>query len=216
MSSVAGGPTGGAQGQGAAAGPAATGSGVDPLDVYAHSIGSIESNNKYSALGPKQNSGDRAYGRYQVMGSNVGPWTQQVLGQAMTPSDFLNNPQAQDAVFKAKFGQSVQQYGNPADAASVWFSGRPIARAGNASDSLGTTVPSYVSKFLAGSRTSVTGCARRARQRSGADCGLGLGWFFGFAIAADQFRRQSCRVSSGVRTASSGFGATDRRWCTGW
>ena len=76
--------------------------------------------------GPKQQSGDRAYGRYQVMGSNVGPWTQQVLGQAMSPSDFLNNPQAQDAVFKAKFGQSLQQYNNPADAASVWFSGRPM------------------------------------------------------------------------------------------
>ena len=126
------------------------GSGVDPIDVYAHSIGNIESGNKYTALGPKQDSGDRAYGRYQVMGSNVGPWTQQVLGQAMSPTDFLNNPQAQDAVFKAKFGQAVQQYGNPADAASVWFSGRPIARAGNASDSLGTTVPSYVSKFLSG------------------------------------------------------------------
>ena len=53
------------------------------------------------------------------MGSNVGPWTKEVLGQAMSPQDFLADPQAQDAVFKAKFGQSVSQYNNPADAASV-------------------------------------------------------------------------------------------------
>ena len=141
-------PSGGAGGTSTSS--STSGSGVDPMDVYSHAIGAQESSNNYSALGPKQPNGDRAYGYHQVMGSNVGPWTQQVLGQAMSPSDFLNNPQAQNAVFKAKFGQYLQQTGNPADAASMWFSGRPMARAGNASDSLGMTVPSYVSKFLSG------------------------------------------------------------------
>lgn len=136
--------------RGGSSAAAGTGAGVDPLDVYAHSIGALESGNRYDALGQTQKSGDRAYGRFQVMGSNVGPWTKEVLGQAMTPDQFLASPQAQDAVFKAKFGQSVQQYNNPMDAASVWFSGKPIARAGNASDSLGTTVPAYLQKFAAG------------------------------------------------------------------
>ncbi len=128
----------------------ASGSGVDPMDIYAHSIGAQESGNKYDALGPQQQSGDRAYGRFQVMGANIPSWTQQALGQSMTPQQFLADPQAQDTVFKAQFGKSLAQYNNPADAASVWFSGRPMARAGNTSDSLGTTVPSYVSKFMAG------------------------------------------------------------------
>jgi hypothetical protein len=52
-------------------------------------------------------------------------------------------------VFETQFGKSVAKYGNPADAASVWFSGRPLAKAGNASDVLGTTVPQYVQKFMA-------------------------------------------------------------------
>ena len=46
-------------------GAPAGGSGVDPLDVYAHSIGNIESGNNYGALGPKTQSGDRAYGRFR-------------------------------------------------------------------------------------------------------------------------------------------------------
>ncbi len=124
--------------------------GVEPMDAYAHSIGTIESSNRYDALGPKQANGSQGIGRYQVMTQNVGPWTQEVLGQAMSPEDFRANPQAQDAVFRAKFGQAVQQYGSPFDAASVWFSGKPLNRAGNAADSLGTTVPSYVKKFAAG------------------------------------------------------------------
>jgi hypothetical protein len=52
-------------------------------------------------------------------------------------------------VFETQFGKSVAKYGNPVDAASVWFSGRPLAKAGNASDVLGTTVPQYAQKFMA-------------------------------------------------------------------
>ncbi len=141
-----GGPAASAGGQ-AAAGGQPTG-GTQPLDIYAHAIGQQESGGNYQALGQKQTNGDRAYGKYQVMGSNVGPWTKDVLGTAMSPTDFLASPQAQDAVFKAKFGQSVQQYGNPADAASIWFSGKPLKQAGNATDSLGTTTPGYVQTFL--------------------------------------------------------------------
>jgi hypothetical protein len=91
-------------------------------------------------------TGDRAYGRYQVMGSNIPEWTQTATGTTLTPEQFRASPSAQDAVFKHYFGGAVNQYGNPQDAASVWFSGKPLAYAGNASDGY-NTVPQYVNKF---------------------------------------------------------------------
>ena len=115
--------------------------------AWADAIGSIESSGRYGILGPVTRSGDRAYGKYQVMGANVGPWTKEVLGKALTPDQFLANPQAQDAVFAAKFGQAVDRYGNPQDAASVWFTGKPLAQGANRADMLGTTGAGYVAKF---------------------------------------------------------------------
>lgn len=121
---------------------------------YAKAIAGVESagqpNNGYGALGPVAGpNGDRAYGRYQVMGSNIGPWTKEILGQEMTPEQFLANPQAQEAVFKGKFGQYLQKTGNPQDAASMWFTGKPLNQAGNVHDVIGTTPQGYVAKFNA-------------------------------------------------------------------
>jgi hypothetical protein len=115
--------------------------------LWANAISGIESSGRYGLQGPVTGSGDRAYGKYQVMGNNIGPWTKQALGREMTPQEFLNDPDAQDAVFKHQFGNNVDKYGSPQEAASVWFSGRPMAKAGNARDVLGTTVPAYVNKF---------------------------------------------------------------------
>lgn len=85
---------------------------------YAGGIAGIESagqpNGGYGAVGPVANQqGGRAYGKYQVLDSNIGPWTQEVLGKAMSPQEFLANPQAQDKVFESKFGQYVSKYGSP-------------------------------------------------------------------------------------------------------
>uniref|UniRef100_UPI003B51A006 hypothetical protein n=1 Tax=Roseovarius indicus TaxID=540747 RepID=UPI003B51A006 len=113
---------------------------------YASAISTVESGGRYDAIGPVTKNGNRAYGKYQVMDFNVGPWTEKHLGRRMTPREFLADPAAQDAVFNAEFGSYVDRYGNPQDAASVWFSGRPMAQAGNASDGY-TTVPEYVAKF---------------------------------------------------------------------
>lgn len=125
--------------------------GVPVLDSAKEAIASIESagSGGYSAIGPKTKSGDRAYGRYQVMGANIPEWTKQALGKPMTPKEFLADPKAQDAVFNTVFGGYIQKYGNPQDAASAWFSGRPRSQAGNSADVTGTTVPDYVSKFNA-------------------------------------------------------------------
>ena len=115
--------------------------------AYRDAIASIESGGNYSAIGPETQGGNRAYGKYQVMDFNIGPWTEEVLGQRLTPEQFLASPEAQDAVFDAKFGQAVEQYGNPSDAASVWFTGRPAAEGAGRSDILGTTGAEYVDRF---------------------------------------------------------------------
>lgn len=116
----------------------------DPAQV----IAGIESGGKYDALGP-ETKGDRAYGKYQVMGANVPAWTKAHLGQEMTPEQFLQNPQAQDAVFKGQFGQYQNKYG-PEGAAKAWFAGEGGMNNPNAKDILGTTVQSYADKFNKG------------------------------------------------------------------
>lgn len=125
-----------------------------PVVRAAEAIRSIESSNNYRALGPTiddPNSmyyGDRAYGAYQVMGKNIGPWTREVLGKEMTPEEFLADRAAQDRVFQAKFGQSFSKHGNLEDAASTWFTGQPLSRGAGRSDTLGTTGSEYVDRFL--------------------------------------------------------------------
>ena len=124
-------------------------SGPASVAPYANAIAKVESagSGDYGALGPAMDSGDRAYGRYQVMGANIPQWTKAALGKAMTPQEFLASPQAQDAVFAQQFGNSMQKFGTPQDAASVWFTGRPLAQAGaNASDGYSTN-GQYQSKF---------------------------------------------------------------------
>jgi hypothetical protein len=116
---------------------------------WAEAIARIESagSGDYSAVGPVTSKGNRAYGRYQVMDFNIGPWTEQYYGRRLTPEEFLASPQAQDAVFSGAFGSSVERYGNPQDAASVWFTGKPMSEGANRSDILGTTGSAYVDKF---------------------------------------------------------------------
>jgi hypothetical protein len=118
----------------------------DGPSPYAPAISSIESGGKYDVLGPTTKTGDRAFGKYQVMGANVGPWTEEVLGKRMHPRDFLASPEAQDAVFNAKFGKYVEKYG-PEGAAKAWFAGEKGMNNPNARDILGTTVSSYAEKF---------------------------------------------------------------------
>jgi len=106
-----------------------------------------ESGGRSDALGPVTRKGDRAYGLYQVMGANIPSWTEEALGRRMTPEEFLKDEQAQEETAKHRMGQYLKQYNDPAQVASMWFSGRPMEKAGNAADVLGTTVPSYIAKF---------------------------------------------------------------------
>ena len=126
------------------------GAGIYNQERARDAIAGPESGGRYDAVGPVTKNGDRAYGKYQMMGNNIPQWTKEALGVSMTPQEFMKNKEAQDAVFDYKFGQAVAKYGNVQDAASVWFSGRPMSQAGNASDVLGTTVPQYVRNFMTG------------------------------------------------------------------
>lgn len=125
-------------------GAPATGGDMAP---YQAAISKIESGGNYAAIGPQTSSGDRAYGKYQVMGANIPQWTQAALGRAMTPQEFLATPQAQDAVFNNQFGGYVQQYG-PQNAASMWLTGRTLANGGaGATDQNGTNGQAYAEQF---------------------------------------------------------------------
>jgi hypothetical protein len=142
--------------QPAPAAPSASGAApATDIDRAMSSISRIESGGRYDLQGPVTRSGDRAYGRYQVMGANVGPWTERHYGRRLSPQEFLADQAAQDAVFRGEFGSYLSRYGNPQDAASMWFTGRPYAQGRTRSDAIpgvhpGLTGEQYVNRFIAG------------------------------------------------------------------
>ena len=111
-------------------------------------IAGIESGGRYDALGPVTKSGDRAYGKFQVMGANIPEWTREALGQPLTAQQFLASPEAQEAVFAKKFGDYEKKYG-PEGAARAWFAGEGGMNDPNRKDILGTSVSDYARKFNA-------------------------------------------------------------------
>jgi hypothetical protein len=100
--------------------PAPPPPGQGQLAQLMQNIARTESGGNYGAI----NKQSGALGKYQVMPFNVGPWTQEALGQEMTPQQFLNSPQAQEAVAQHKIGGYMAQYG-PEGAARAWFTGSP-------------------------------------------------------------------------------------------
>lgn len=97
---------------------------ADPgFEAFLWSLTQQESGGNYSAVGVWVN-GDRAYGRYQVMGANVPSWTAKYYGRRLTPQQFLNNRAAQDAVVRGVLGGYYRQYG-ARGAAAMWYSGQP-------------------------------------------------------------------------------------------
>lgn len=148
--------------------------GIDALAIYRKAISDIESSGNYGALGPLTQRGDRAYGAYQVMGANIPSWTKTTLGYSMNPQQFLANPAAQDAVFNRYFGSFMSKYGNPQDAASMWFTGRPLASGAGLSDVTGTTGSVYVDRFnqaLGRATTGLEGFASSANKGVGGAAG---------------------------------------------
>lgn len=120
------------------------------MKPYLDALASIESagSGDYAAIGPTHDRLGRALGRYQVMEANIGPWSQEALGRAVSPDEFLANPEIQDAVAGHRFQQYMQQFGSPDLAAQAWFAG-PGGVGTNRRDVLGTSVPEYAQKFNA-------------------------------------------------------------------
>jgi hypothetical protein len=119
----------------------------DRLDRTLGALKRIESGGRYDITGPASRKGDRPYGAYQIMGANVPSWTEAALGRRMTPDEFLKDQSAQDTTAKHRAGLYLKQYDDPRQVASMWLSGKPIEKAGNVADVLGTDVPKYVSMF---------------------------------------------------------------------
>lgn len=113
-------------------------------------VGIKESSSRYDAIGPLVKSGmykgEKALGKYQVMPGNLPQWSKQALGRVVSPQEFLRSPALQDKIAEDQFSRNIKKFGNIEDAVSVWFSGRPVAQAGNASDGM-TTVPEYINAY---------------------------------------------------------------------
>jgi len=131
----------------------------DMLSRTKQVIGGMESSNRYDAVGPDTGGGKKALGKYQVMDFNVGPWTQEALGRALTPEQFLASPQAQEAVADFKLGQYIKQFGSPEAAARAWFAGAGGMNNAGAKDVLGTSVQGYGQKFAQAFGPGATGDA---------------------------------------------------------
>ncbi|HEY6022254.1 MAG TPA: hypothetical protein VIY48_21015 [Candidatus Paceibacterota bacterium] len=116
------------------------------FEQFFWSIAQQESGSNYGALGV-WTGGDRAYGKYQVMGNNVPGWTKAYYGKSLTPQQFLNNPSAQEAVARGKLQSYFNKYG-ARGAAAAWYSGNPNMSESTRSQYGGPSVKSYVDQVI--------------------------------------------------------------------
>jgi hypothetical protein len=140
---------------GAAVPQAGSGDALSQLEAGIARVETGGQKDPYHAIGKATGSGDRAYGKYQVMGANIPSWTKEVLGREMTKKEFLDDPDAQEAVAKSKLGQYLQQYGDAPDAASKWFTGKPLAQGANRKDVNGMTGAKYA-ELATGTKNDAT------------------------------------------------------------
>ena len=134
--------------------PPQTGSPVSDDDglwpARMNAVGGIESGNRknpYQTVGIPTKYG-RALGRYGIVEANVGPWSKAALGQALTPEQFLADGDAQDAVFKHRFGTYVAKFGEEG-AARAWYGGPGNINKTNLMDDHGRlTIGGYGQDYL--------------------------------------------------------------------
>lgn len=117
------------------------------FEQFFRAIAAQESSNNYGAVGVWVR-GNRAYGKYQVMDFNIPSWTKQHYGKSLTPQQFLNNPQAQEAVARGVLQNYWNKYG-ARGAAAAWYSGNPKLSESTRSQSGGPSIKSYVDQVLA-------------------------------------------------------------------
>ena len=92
---------------------------------FLNAIAKQESGSRYDAQGVRVRSGDRAYGKYQIMGNNFlkkGGWDKEALGRDVTLAEYMNNPDIQEAIAQHKLKQYYDRYGAE-NAAAAWYGG---------------------------------------------------------------------------------------------
>src|SRR5208337_2707726 len=103
----------------------------------------IESGGNYGAIGPDTGKMGRGLGVGQVMSANLPEWSRAILGREISEKEFLGNKRLQDRIINNKLGEYLNSTGNPADAASMWFTGKPLRQGANRADVSGTTGAQY-------------------------------------------------------------------------
>ncbi|MGW2513654.1 hypothetical protein ACWC0A_30520 [Streptomyces scopuliridis] len=116
------------------------------FEAFLWALTQQESGGNYGAVGVWV-GGDRAYGRYQVMGANIPSWTKKYYGRSLTPTQYLNNRAAQDAVVRGVLGGYVKKYGYRG-AASAWYSGNPNLHNSTRSQPGGPSIKGYVDSVM--------------------------------------------------------------------
>ncbi|MGW2169140.1 hypothetical protein ACWC1C_01255 [Streptomyces sp. NPDC001705] len=116
------------------------------FEAFFWSLTQQESGGNYGAVGVWV-GGDRAYGRYQVMGANIPSWTRQYYGRSLTPQQFLNNRAAQDAVARGKLKSYVNKYGYRG-AAAAWYSGNASLHMSTRPQPGGPSIKGYVDQIM--------------------------------------------------------------------
>lgn len=99
------------------------------FEQFFSAISEQESGGNYKARGPKTSYG-YAYGKYQVLESNIPKWTKRFYGKSLTVQQFINNPQAQEIVAKGQLKAYWKAYG-PRGAAAAWYGGEGSAHLHN-------------------------------------------------------------------------------------
>lgn len=117
------------------------------FEQFFSAIAEQESGGRYNAVGVWVR-GDRAYGKYQVMGANIPSWTKKHFGKSLTPQQFLNNPRAQEAVARGVLKSYWDKYG-ARGAAAAWYSGNPNLHMSTRSQTGGPSIKTYVDQVLA-------------------------------------------------------------------
>lgn len=132
--------------------------------AYVETRGAPDAYTKFGKVVTKgMYAGDRAVGKYQVMGKNIPSWTKEAFGTAMTVEQFRNDPGAQDRLARHRMQKIYQQYGTPEDVASVWFTGRPYSQAGGSpADDNGTNNDTYIQVFRQGMNGGALATSRPA------------------------------------------------------
>lgn len=97
--------------------------GGNEFERFVNAIAGKESGGNYRAI----NRSSGALGKYQIMPGNVGPWSKAALGRRVSTSEFLNNPQIQEAVARYMLRKYYNQYG-AAGAAVAWYAGPGAVR----------------------------------------------------------------------------------------